>query len=146
MQREAYNAFRYFNALSLLITALWRRSATSPRVPDGSKAAEDGVFPLNGSFQSLPWNPSRSDARGNVLMKAVLLDYNPDGDVFAPVREMEFRDSAGLPASDAGTYEVSDRNSAAWTTTADWPGGQVLEPDPECVLKEIGCGGAWSSE
>ncbi|KAG0416732.1 hypothetical protein HPB47_006178 [Ixodes persulcatus] len=142
---EVYAAFRYFNAISLLVTAMWRSSAASSQ-PTASSSPESAAF--NGSFPALPGGSGRSDARGTVLLKAVLLDWQPGGRGFVSVRELEYRDVAWrrLRKGGSGTYEVSDRSSHAWIGRVDWPGSRQLEPDPECVLKEIGCGGLGSSD
>lgn len=144
-QSEVYAAFRYFNAISLLVTAMWRSSAAASH-PTASSSPESAAF--NGSFPALPGGSGRSDARGTVLLKAVLLDWQPGGRGFVSVRELEYRDVAWrrLRKGGGGTYEVSDRSSHAWIGRVDWPGARQLEPDPECVLKEIGCGGPGSSE
>ncbi|XP_070388032.1 retinal guanylyl cyclase 1-like isoform X1 [Dermacentor albipictus] len=139
---EVYAAFRYFNAVSLLITALWRSSKSKPS--NGAAALPTESFFINGTYPSLPTSPSRADARGQVQSKAVLLDYSPGARGFVSVRETEFRDAAQPLRS--GAYQVSDRGSSrSWIGRVDWPGGRRLEPDPECVLKEVNCGGAWAS-
>ncbi|KAH7959152.1 hypothetical protein HPB49_008961 [Dermacentor silvarum] len=139
---EVYAAFRYFNAVSLLITALWRSSKSKPS--NGAAALPAGSFFINGTFPSLPTSPSYADARGQVQSKAVLLDYSPGARGFVSVRETEFRDAAQPLRS--GAYQVSDRGSSrSWIGRVDWPGGHRLEPDPECVLKEVNCGGAWDT-
>ncbi|CAN7985120.1 unnamed protein product, partial [Ixodes hexagonus] len=139
-QSEVYAAFRCFNAVSLLITALWRSSAASHLTGSSSESAA-----FNGSFPTLPGASSRSDARGNVLLKAVLLDWQPGLRAFVAVRELEYRDVTGRRLLKGGTYQVSDRGSHAWIGRVDWPKARQLEPDPECVLKEIVCGEPWSS-
>ncbi|KAM7306207.1 hypothetical protein ISCGN_009944 [Ixodes scapularis] len=124
---------------------MWRSSAAASH-PTASTSPESAAF--NGSFPALPGGSGRSDARGTVLLKAVLLDWQPGGRGFVSVRELEYRDVAWrrLRKGGGGTYEVSDRSSHAWIGRVDWPGARQLEPDPECVLKEIGCGGPGSSE
>ncbi|CAN7996233.1 unnamed protein product, partial [Ixodes pacificus] len=142
-QSEVYAAFRYFNAISLLVTAMWRSSAAASH-PTASSSPESAAF--NGSFPALPGGSGRSDARGTVLLKAVLLDWQPGGRGFVSVRELEYRDVPWRRLrKGGGTYEVSDRSSHAWIGRVDWPRSLQLEPDPECVLKEIGCGGPGSS-
>ncbi|XP_037509130.1 guanylate cyclase D [Rhipicephalus sanguineus] len=139
---EVYAAFRYFNAVSLLVTALWRSSKLKPS--NGAALVPASSFFINGTFPSLPTSTSWADARGHVQSKAVLLDYSPGARGFVSVRETEFRDAA-QPLR-GGAYQVSDRGSSrSWIGRVDWPGDRRLEPDPECVLKEVNCGGSWSS-
>ncbi|XP_064455640.1 retinal guanylyl cyclase 2-like [Ornithodoros turicata] len=132
---EVYSAFRYFNALSLIITAAWRSLQATQR---------SEVSVLNASFTMLPAG-GHTDPRGNIRMKAVLLDYSPAKQVFVAVRELEIRDVPSSTVNGRGTYVVSDRAAQAWITDVDWPSGRPLEPDPECVLREVVCGGTWSN-
>ncbi|XP_077514956.1 retinal guanylyl cyclase 1 isoform X2 [Amblyomma americanum] len=140
---EVHAAFRYFNAVSLLVTALWRSSSQQSRSSSGVASLPASFF-FNGTFPSLPAASSWANARGQVQSKAVLLDYSPAARGFVAVRETEFRDAAQPLRS--GAYQVSDRGSSrSWIGRVDWPAGRRLEPDPECVLREVQCGGTWAS-
>ncbi|XP_022246237.1 retinal guanylyl cyclase 2-like isoform X2 [Limulus polyphemus] len=117
---EVYNFYRQYSSLSLFLTAL-RRSHQEAGGANLSLYTRNAVFPtLLGHGET--------DEVGDLVVKFVLLDFWPSARVF--------RTAAELNVDQREDLYVTDNH---WKNSIDWPTGQPLIADPDCVIQDFDC-------
>ncbi|XP_076356799.1 retinal guanylyl cyclase 2-like [Tachypleus tridentatus] len=117
---EVYNFYRQYSSLSLFLTAL-RRSHQEAGGANLSLYTRNAVFPtLLGHGET--------DEVGDLVVKFVLLDFWPSSHVFRTVAELNDNQKDDL--------HITDNH---WINSIDWPTGQPLIADPDCVIQDLDC-------
>ncbi|XP_076370837.1 retinal guanylyl cyclase 2-like [Tachypleus tridentatus] len=115
-----YYFYRQYSSISLFLTALLRAHRDQ-------NMANVALYTRNVTFPSLLGN-CETDEVGDLVVKFVLLDFEPNGHAFREITDLNVDRGEDL--------HVTDNQ---WIKYIDWPSERPLMADPDCVIQEVDC-------
>ncbi|XP_022258419.1 retinal guanylyl cyclase 2-like [Limulus polyphemus] len=134
---ENENVFQEILNTTSIVRTIWKiifhSSFSTSIIGNRERSVEEdsvanvALYTRNATFPSLLGN-SQTDEVGDLVVKFVLLDFQPNDHVF--------REIADLNVDRGEDLYVTDNQ---WIRYIDWPSDRPLIADPDCVIQELDC-------